>query len=419
MHQNSGSSQTVLYLVLALNLVLCPVASARSNADSRPSSRTPPRLLLLDAEALARVKERITAGDQQLQPALAALRDQADRALKQKPLSVMDKPVTPPSGDKHDYMSQGTYWWPNPNTPDGLPYVRRDGHHNPEGRKLDSGPMRQTCNAVIQLALAYELTDHEPYAEHATRLLRVWFLDPATRMNPHLKYAQGIPGICEGRGVGTIDSRIFAELVDAVALLERSPAWTEADMNGFRNWCRQYLDFLLTSKEGRDAARQPNNIGTWYDVQTAALALFVGRTDVARKILSEAAIRRIEGQIKPDGRQPLELGRTKSYNYSCMNLIALMNLATLARHVGVDLWNHQGPDGRSIRRAVDWLTEHALEADKWEHQQIQPIAPTAMLPILYRAAIAYDEPRYEQLAARLPNDQTANDVVHLTYPLRK
>ncbi|GMU22543.1 MAG: hypothetical protein AMXMBFR13_26280 [Phycisphaerae bacterium] len=387
-----------------------------SPATTRPADASSRKLLLLDEEALAYVRQRIKEGDPELRPALEALLERADQALGQTPLSVMDKQTVPPSGDKHDYMSQGTYWWPNSDTADGLPYVRKDGVSNPEGNKLDLLPMRRMCTAVDHLALAYYFTGRERYAEHAARLLRVWFLDPATRMNPHLTYGQAIPGICTGRAIGIIDTHVLADLIDRVQMLADSKAWTSTDSDGFKAWMSAYLTWLLESKEGREEAIQPNNHGSWYDVQVAALALFVGKPDIARQTLSKSAARRIDPQIEPDGRQPWELRRTKSFGYSCANLRALVELATLGRHVNVDLWKYESSDGRSIRKAIDFLARHVTEEKAWEYEQIQPFSYSALVPLLRRAAIACHEPAYEALVLRLCTDALRSDLVHLAHP---
>src|SRR6202165_907703 len=105
---------------------LCPAAPAQQAV----SSGTPPRVFLLDAKTLAEEKQRLTTAKST--PLSEAIRDAADRAMKAGPFSVMDKGTVPPSGDKHDYMSQAPYFWPDPKKANGLPYVRRDGERNPE-----------------------------------------------------------------------------------------------------------------------------------------------------------------------------------------------------------------------------------------------------------------------------------------------
>jgi hypothetical protein len=355
-----------------------------------------PRLFLLSPESLAAVKRQPPAAP------LARLRRDADAALKQKPVSVMDKPVVPPSGDKHDYMSVGPYWWPDPKKEDGLPYIRKDGVVNPERHNYDNVGMGRMRGAVTTLAPAWYFTGHEPYAEHAATLLRTWFLDPATRMNPHLEFGQAIPGRCTGRGIGIIDTTGLADVVDAVGLLAGSKAWTEADQQGMVDWFRRYLDWLLTSRHGREEARTHNNHGTWYDVQVASFALFVGKDAAARDVLRKAAERRIAAHIEPDGRQPRELARTKSWSYSTMNLRGLFALAALAERVDVDLWTYESSDGRSLRKALDYLGPFAVGEKQWPHKQIRKLRPTSVAPLLRRAAIAWREPRYEALLARIP-----------------
>jgi len=393
--------------------VMCMALAGLSAGEPLPTDGLP-RVFLLDAATLVRTRGQIAAGADELSGAVARLRSEAQAALMVGPWSVTDKKFLPPSGDNHDYMSLGTYWWPDPGQPDGLPYVRRDGEVNPEGEAYDRQPLTQMTSAVETLALAYYFTSHEPYADHAARLLRVWFLDEATRMNPHLEYGQAIPGVTEGRGIGIIDTAQLVRLVDAVGLLGGAAAWTAADQQRLQTWFRQYLSWLRDSKHGRDEDRTENNHATWYDVQVATFALFVNGPELAREVLQRAAQRRIAAQLEPDGRQPLELARTRSFDYSVMNLNGMFELAALGRHVGVDLWNFQTADGRGIRHALDWLTPYATGEKAWTDRQISGWNPSRLAPLLRRAAAVYHEPRYERAASQLAPDPA--DRLHLLWP---
>jgi hypothetical protein len=370
------------------------------------------RLLLIRPPQIDTAARRIAdANDDGAQRALSDLLAAADRALKVPATSVMDKTITPPSGDKHDYMSQAPYWWPDPAKADGKPYIRKDGQRNPEINRLpDHDNLGRLTSSVSTLGLAYRLQRKSEYAAQAARLTRVWFLDPATRMNPHLKFGQGIPGINDGRGIGIIETRGLPDLLDGILLISNSDAWTKHDEAGLQAWMRAYLDWLLTSSYGQDEAKNGNNHETWYDVQAAGLALYTGQRDVARKVL-EGARQRIDRQFEPDGRQPREIERTRSFDYSEFNLTAFFNLAVLGERAGFDLWNYRSAEGRSLRRGLDFLVPYAAGEKKWDFDQITPFRGSTISNILLRGAAAWNEPRYRALADKLGGASPAQQLL--------
>jgi hypothetical protein len=361
-----------------------------------------PRVFLLDAKKLEATKQQIRNGDPKLAPALAKLERDAQKALTAGPFSVTSKEVTPPSGDKHDYMSQAPYFWADPSKPDGLPYIRRDGERNPEIDKINNHGVKDQMEAAVEtLALAYYFKGDEKYAAKATQLLRIFFLDPETRMNPNLQFGQGIPGITTGRGIGLIETRGLTHVVDAIGLLAGSKEWTRADQHGLEDWYAKFLQWMLESKNGRDESAAKNNHGTYYDVQVVSFALLRGKTDLAREVLLTARTKRIASQIEPDGRQPLELARTRGWGYSVGNLDGLMLLARLGENVGVDLWHYTTKDGRSIRKALDFLIPFAL-GQKWPYQQLDQWPPEQLYPLIRRAAAKYDDPALRTVLEKLP-----------------
>jgi Alginate lyase len=379
-----------------LALVVVIVLESRSLAIGLP------RLMILDADGLIQIKERLQNRDPPLGPALTKLNRDAERALEVKPLSVTEKTLSSPTGSKHDYMSIAPYWWPNPATPNGLPFVRRDGEVNPErDRSSDRRRLENMIHTVKTLALGYFFTAREDYAAQAAKLLRVWFLDPATKMNPHLKYAQAVPGRNTGRGAGIIETHEFAELIDFVSLLKNSKAWPAHEHQQWQDWMKTYLTWLVESAEGKAEAKAENNHGTWYDVQVAALAIFTARDELAKNLLTDFRDKRIAAQIQPDGRQARELARTRAWDYAIFNLEAMFNAASMAEKLGIDLWNYQSGDGASIRRDLDWLVPFAVGESKWSYTQIIPFQPEKLAPLLRRASRTYHEPRYEQAIWKL------------------
>ncbi|MGB9148256.1 MAG: alginate lyase family protein [Acidobacteriaceae bacterium] len=384
-------------LVLVL-LVAIPGVAQPSN---------PPATLRLPGAFLLR--ERLHPDPAVLQ----AVREEADRAMQAGPFSVMEKKQTPPSGDKHDFMSQAPYWWPNPATPNGLPYVRRDGETNPQESSIsDHANLFRVEDAVHALALGYCFTGDERYASRAVLLLRTWFLDPATRMNPNLNYAQAIPGITTGRGIGLIGMRAIPLVLDGITLLSRSPSLTRADREGLRAWFTSYLQWLQNSPNGRAEAAAKNNHGSWYDQQLAGIAIYLGDTDLARRVIEAAKRERIAYQIRADGREPLELARTKSFSYSVFNLMALMRLAQEGQRAGVDLWDYRAPDGGSIRAALNFLLPYAMGEKQWPYQSLNGVESGALTEPLLLAAIRYRSSDYLNDAEKLEK-HPAPDVLLL------
>lgn len=382
------------------------------------SEASPPEVLLIDPDRLVEARRRVEENDPALQSAIERLMRDAEAALDEGPFAVVDKPMVPPSGDKHDYMSVGPYWWPNPDTEDGLPYVRRDGETNPERREYDNVGLSAMGKAVTSLGLAHFFTGEERFAEHAATLLRTWFLDEDTRMNPHLTYGQAIPGRVDGRGIGIIDTMGLPAMLDSVSMLQASEAWTEEDQQGLQAWFSEYLDWILTHPYGQKERAARNNHGTWYDVQAASYALFTGRLDVAREVLEGVPENRIITHFEPDGSQPHELARTKSYGYCVMNLRGFFALARQAEKLEIDLWGFEDDEGRSIRKGLDWVLEHAFGESEWEHQNLSEIKPGSALPLLRTAAVVYDEPAYEELLQELADNGWAANRHNLLCPPR-
>jgi len=388
--------------VSAVMLAFLFMAWAWSLTLAQPAS-SPPRVFSLNGRKLAETNQRIHSGEKTFDAALAKLEIDARKALQQKPVSVVSKGATPPSGDKHDYMSQAPYFWPDPNKPNGLPYIRRDGERNPEINKItDHQTLDQMEAATRTLALAYYFTGNEQYAARATQLLQAWFLDPATRMNPNLEYAQFIPGVNTGRGIGLIETRGLVDVVDAIGLLAGSNAWTTTDQRGLEEWFSKFLQWMLESKNGREESAAKNNHGTYYDVQATSFALFLGKKDLAKRIVETARQKRIALQIEPDGRQPLELARTRAWGYSNGNLDGLMWLACLAENVNVDLWTYQTKDGRSIRRALDYLYPFSVGDQKWTYQQLGGFDGRSLFPLVRRAASHYKDEKFKAVQSRVP-----------------
>ncbi|MES2274897.1 MAG: alginate lyase family protein [Bacteroidota bacterium] len=357
-----------------------------------------PQVFLLNPRHIADQKNAYKQGKPDVVKGVDMVVKGANDFLDVKPASVMEKAFDPPSGSKHDYMSMAPYFWPDPAKADGLPYIRKDGQRNPEIKKIvDHELLSSLDNKCKYLALAYYFTGDEKYAAKANELLKVWFLDPETRMNPNLNYAQAVRGVNDGRGIGIIETRSLANLADWMGLLAGSKSFTPQNLTAIKDWYKQYLTWLTTSKNGKDEHNAKNNHGTHYDTQVVSFALFTGNTALAKQVLEDSK-KRIALQIEPDGQQKLELERTNALGYSSMNLDGWINLSELGDKAGVDLWAYATTDGRSIRKALDWLLPYALDQKPFTYQQITPYSKDELYHVLLLASQKYHEPAYTKAA---------------------
>jgi len=353
----------------------------------------------LHTAQLAVIKQQLN--DHQAAPQTNAAYKQllatADKALTKPNLSVTDKGMTPPSGSKHDYLSLSAYWWADNSKPDGLPWIRKDGKVNPASKNEQSDGVRLAdfTARVQNLTLAWYFSGEQKYADKAASLMRTWFIDPDTRMNPNLNFAQGVPGIAAGRNAGVLDGRYFStRIVDSIVLLHGNPAWKESDDKAMQQWMSDYLNWLQTNKLALKESRAENNHGNWYATQVAGIAWYLDQPAVIKKMVTLMKSK-LDVQLKPDGTQPAELARTRSFHYSYFDLQAISLMAVLAQKDGIDLWHYQTPQGGGILKSLDFMAKYTDDSQPWPYKSLDRIS-VRPVTLLSWADNATGQTRYQQ-----------------------
>jgi hypothetical protein len=392
----------------ALALTLATISGAHAE----------PKLLTLDGALIETARTRVASGDAMLKPAYDALLTLAAGEVKKPAETVTAKGLTPPSGDKHDYMSIAPYWWPDPSKPNGLPYIRKDGETNPSSKNddTDSARIQRMCERVLNLALAGYLADRAAYRAKAAEQIRVWFLESATRMNPNLRYGQAVPGVVDGRGIGLIDSRNFWMIIDAVGLIAGPDGLKDDEVAALKRWFGDFATWMATSPEGHEEYTWHNNHGAYFDAQLAGYALFGGQTERARQTVADAIHLRLASHFAKDGKQYAELERTQPFHYSAFNLEAHLRLARYGEIVGVDYWNAD-QDGRTLKAAVDYLVPFLAAPKTWPYKDLKGVAYDAALPVVAQAARGWPKAAdpYRAALAAMPSS-LASDRTRLLWP---
>jgi hypothetical protein len=342
----------------------------------------------------------------------ARILDAARRYLEESPITITAFTSTRSAGGKHDYFSEGDYWWPDPNNPNG-PYLQRDGMSNPNNFTDHRRALLRLSVQVPALAAAWLLTEEERYAAHAARHLRAWFLNEPTLMNPNLEYAQAIHGRVTGRGTGIIDTIHLVEVARAIQQLEGSTALRKNEVGGIKKWFADYLLWMTTHPYGIEEREAKNNHGTCWVMQVAAFAQLTGNKDLAAYARNRFKAFLVPRQLASDGSFPLELKRTKPYGYSLFNLDAMATICQILSTPRDNLWAFELPDGRGMRKAVAFMVPYIRDKASWPlpsdvmYDKEWPMRHGALL----FAGLAFGRPDYIDLWKTLPADSTVEEVI--------
>jgi hypothetical protein len=312
-------------------------------------------------------------------------------ALKQQPVTVTAESCSRSAGDKHDFYSEGDYWWPNPKSPDS-PYVQRDGMTNPQNFVAHRLAMIRFSRIIGVLGTAYKLTGDKKYVEQASKHLNAWFIDAETLMNPNLQYSQAIKGVATGRGIGVIDAIQLMEVVQGVEAMQSSSALSKKTLDGTKAWFTNYLTWVTTHKYGLDEMNAKNNHGTCWVMQVACFAKFIGNQKLMGFCRDRYKQLLLPSQMAADGSFPLELKRTKPYGYSIFDLDAMTTICQILSTPADNLFAFEASDGRSIKKGIAFLYPYLKDKNTWPYAhdvmywEEWPIAQ----PSLVFGALAYN-----------------------------
>lgn len=336
----------------------------------------------------------------------------ADTYLTQKPVTITASSSPRSAGGLHDFFSEGDYWWPDPQNPDA-PYIQRDGMSNPGNFNDHRRYLMQLSVQVPALAAAWKLTGDRRYADHAVQHLRAWFIDPATRMSPHLLYAQAIHGRFTGRGTGIIDTIHLVEVARAIEALEASDIWPGSEKAAVRAWFSDYLRWLTTHPYGIAERDAKNNHGTCWVMQVAAFAHLTGDQSLLADARTRFKTVLVPNQVAPDGSFPEELRRTKPYGYSLFNLDAMATVAQILSTPGDNLWTFELADGRGLRRALEFMVPYIRNRKGWQKPpdvMYDGEWPMRQASLLF-GGVSLEKPEYLALWSTLPADSSVDEVI--------
>lgn len=324
-------------------------------------------LYIAGASSLLYACTMVSAEEKQvMEPLQEKILEQTAIDMESKPATVTCFIAERSAGTKHDFYSEGDYWWPDSLNPDG-PYIRRDGETNPDNFVEHRHAMIRFSRIVGNLTSAYLLTGDRQYLDPVIKHIRAWFIDEDTRMNPHLLYAQAIKGIATGRGIGIIDTVHLIEVAQSLMKLEEKGAISQKDLNGAKEWFRQYLEWMKTHPYGINEMNATNNHGTCWAMQAAMFAKLIGDKETMKFCADRFKNVFLPDQMAADGSFPQELARTKPYGYSLFNLDAMATICQILSTEDDNLWEYTTSDGRNMKKAVEFMLPYIADKSTWKY----------------------------------------------------
>lgn len=344
---------------------------------------------------------------------------EADAALKADPITVTAASSPRSAGGKHDFFSEGDYWWPDPKNPNG-PYIQRDGMTNPENFTVHRLAMIRFSRIIGALASAYKITGNAKYVYAAEKHLRAWFIDEKTRMNPNLLYAQAIKGLYTGRGIGIIDTIHLLDVVMGIHVMHSK--MNGEDLQKIKQWFADYTTWLMEHPNGKAEMNAKNNHGTCFVLQIAAFSRLTNNMALQKFCVDRYKNVLLPDQMAADGSFPLELARTKPYGYSLFNLDVMTTLCRVLSTPENNLWNYSTPDGRSIKKGIQYMFPYIADKSLWKlkpdvmHWEEWPVAQ----PSLVLGAAAYRNEEWLATWVKLDHDPKVEEIIRnlpVKYPL--
>jgi hypothetical protein len=363
-----------------------------------------PMTLVSDDEAEP-IRSAILRKESWTQDAVRRLHAAADLRLKEGPWSVTTDRPKGVELDLHDYYSEASYWWPDPEHPGGA-FIRRDGQLNPARFTANRNALVAMCDAVFTLGTAAFLLDDARYAQRAARVINTWFINPKLRMNPNLEYAQAIPGVNTGRGEGILEGRGFIRAIQGMEFLAQTGYWDPKEQAAVHRWFDEYLRWLTRSQAAEEEKSSGNNHASWWTAQTAAVATYVG--DQATEQMAYNFYRNsiFPRQIRRNGSAPREEARNRSLTYSLFNAEAFAVICRIAQVHNVDLWSVQSRSHATIGTVIDYLVPYLEDPHKWTKEQIDAVQ-TDGLSFLAFAGVGLKNPEYIALYHKLERPENA------------
>jgi hypothetical protein len=352
---------------------------------------------------------------------LTRLVKQADKIVNDPTLhTIVRKKVVPLNGDAHDFFTIPRYWHPNP-MDKMKPWIHKDGVVNPlsESPEDDKVQLKTMCRKVHTLARAYFYTNNQVYGKKATQLIHNFFINSNTYMSPSLKFGGYVQGKYNSRIIGTIETANLILVIESIGLLTNYEGWTPEYQSAMLDWFDDYLNWLLTSKQGKLIKKVNNNIANWFDLQIVCYALFTGRTQLAKNILSAVGWKRLDKQVNKNRFFVEEIDRAQSFSYHIYSLKALTYLANVSENIGgYDIWNHYREETKLLAAVIQNMGKYVDPSENWPYLEKGGVKTPELYLILRRASRAYSDNSYELLIDSIDKDFTS-DIENLQYPKLK
>lgn len=323
--------------------------------------------------------------------------------LNTNPVTVTDAYSERSAGGRHDFYSEGDYWWPDPENPNG-PYIQKDGQTNPDNFTAHRHAMVRLSEIVATLTSAWLLTDDQIYADKALEHLNAWFVDSATLMNPHLLYAQAIFGKVTGRGIGLIDAYHFVEVARSAKMLSDKGGIAREDSEKIKDWFSQFLKWMTTHEYGITEMNWRNNHSTCWAATASSMAVLTDNAEIIELCKTRFKTILLPNQMADDGSFPLELDRTKPYGYSLFNIDAFCNVAQILSTEKDNLFEFETADGKSLKKGLEFIYPYVADKSKWPFKEdiyIYDEWPVCHPSIIF-SGIAYENEDYINTYLKLP-----------------